>query len=84
MSTRHTPKWTDTSDPKKAVRQLSGSMDDAYLLLNRIESKMDVLKFAVRSNASAIAAASTVTPAPVPIPPTPPGIDDLAWAWFNG
>jgi hypothetical protein len=40
MNTKHTPQIVDFNDPKKAIRALKGSIDDAFLLLNRHENTL--------------------------------------------
>ena len=62
MTTKHTPRFTDATDPKRAVKQLNDSMQDAFLLLNRLDAKMDVLKAAVKMERVEIAGLLTIPP----------------------
>lgn len=49
MNTKHTPQIVDFNDSKKAIRALKGSVDDAFLLLNRLESNIGKVKSGVSS-----------------------------------
>jgi hypothetical protein len=78
----HTPRFTDDTDPKKAVKQLKQSMDDAYLLINRLETKVDKLNSSIGA-VQGQANVTVLTSYAPPLPPSPiPGVPDYAWAWF--
>jgi hypothetical protein len=75
MNTKHTPQIVDFSDNKKAIKALKGSVDDAFLLLNKLEGlvKFDnMFSYGQNGRINSIEVVTGGTVAAIPVLSNPP------------